>query len=386
MKEALVIVFSNLKHDARVLRQITWVKKRFRVTVICFDADETSEFTVLKITQTKLSLFRKLKLGIYLFFRLYNLAYRTFHDYHQLIPQLRNQQFDLIIANDVDALPLAFSIKNNSRIIFDAHEYAPRHFENNFVWRIFFQPFYIYLCKKYIPKTDGMLTVGKGLAAEYQKNFKINPVIITNASRYTQIEPSTSHNNKIRLVHHGIINPSRQLELMLEMMNDLDDRFTLDLILMTSDFASPKTKYYIEKFKSKASKNERIKILPSVKNNEVIKTINQYDIGVFLIPPVNFNYANTLPNKLFDFIQARLAVAIGPTPEMAEIVKQYKNGVVADDFNPKSLAAKLNELTEIDIRTLKNNSGKAASVLNSESNEIIFNQLIDKLTFEKGIM
>ena len=108
-------------------------------------------------------------------------------------------------------------------------------------------------------------------------------------------------------------------------------------------------------------------------------TINHYDIGVFLIPPINFNYANTLPNKLFDFIQARLGIAIGPTPEMASIVKSYGNGVVSDDFSPQSLGRKLNALTREDIIRFKKQSSLAAKELNAEKNEVIFNNLIDQL-------
>ena len=70
-------------------------------------------------------------------------------------------------------------------------------------------------------------------------------------------------------------------------------------------------------------------------------TINKYDMGVFLLPPINFNYENTLPNKLFDFIQARLGIAIGPTPEMAEIVNHYKIGLVSEHFTAASLASRL---------------------------------------------
>jgi hypothetical protein len=111
----------------------------------------------------------------------------------------------------------------------------------------------------------------------------------------------------------------------------------------------------------------------------VVTAINKYDMGVFLLPPVNFNYANTLPNKLFDFIQARLGIAIGPTPEMAAIVNQYQNGVVSADFQPKSLAAKLNSLRVADIARFKNQSAVAAQVLNAEKNELIFNELLLKI-------
>ncbi len=376
MKEILVLVFSNLKHDARVTRQVNFLRKQHRVTVVCFDAEDTEGVTFIRVKQTKLTPFRKALMGISLLTRQYNTAYKLFHDYGHLLESLKSKRFDLVVANDIDTLPLAFQVKGDGKVIFDAHEYAPRHFENNRIWKTFFQPFYIHLCKKYIPQVAGMLTVGKGLANEYEKNFGVKPVIITNATRYHDAIPAPVKPDTIRLIHHGIANPSRRLELMVEMMDYLDERFTLDMMLMTSDFASGQTKAFIENLKANAAKNPRIKILPPVKSHAVVTTIQPYDIGVFLLPPVNFNYENTLPNKLFDFIQARLGVAIGPTPEMASIVNQYSIGVVSEEFTPASLAKKLNALTTEQVASFKTNAGIAAKELNAERNEEIFNQLV----------
>jgi hypothetical protein len=381
MKNVLVLVFSNLKHDARVNRQVNWLKRSSRVTVVCFDSEPIHDVAIVKITQTKLSPLRKSFLALTLLLRRYSLAYKIFHNYHYLVGQLGRSTYDLVVANDIDTLPLAFRFKAG-KVLFDAHEYAPRHFENNKIWKIFFQPFYLALCAKYIPMTDAMLTVGEGLANEYAKHFGVTPAIITNATRYYEVQPSAPGPEKIRLIHHGIANQSRKLELMIEMMASLDERFTLDLILMTSDYASGKTRNYIQSLKDQVARIPSIRILPAVKSHQVVETINRYDVGVFLIPPVNFNYANNLPNKLFDFIQARLAIAIGPTPEMAGIVNKFQNGVVSEDFTPGSLAKKLNSLKREDILGFKNQSIIAAHELNAEKNEVIFNAVVDKL-FER---
>lgn len=378
MQNVLVLVFSNLRHDARVKRQIDWLRKKYAVTVVCFDAEETPGVTFIRVGQTRLTLIRKGWLALALALRAYRLAYRIFHNYGYLRKQL-DDKYDVVVANDIDTLPLAFQWKPAAKVVFDAHEYAPRHFENNRIWRTFFQPFYIHLCREYIPKTAAMFTVGEGLAKEYEANFGVKPVIITNSTRYFDLQPSPVLPDRIRLVHHGIINPSRRLELMLEMMALLDQRFTLDMILMTSDYASPQTRAYIRDFKQRAGENPRISILPSVRSDQVVETIRQYDVGVFLIPPINFNYANTLPNKLFDFIQARLAVAIGPTPEMARIVNRYGNGVVADNFEAESLAQKLNALTSGELIRFKNQSSVAARELNAEKNEATFMRVMDHL-------
>ena len=125
--------------------------------------------------------------------------------------------------------------------------------------------------------------------------------------------------------------------------------------------------------------DSRIRITPPVKSSEVVAAIRNYDIGIFLLPPVNFNYENTLPNKLFDFIQARLGIAIGPTPEMAEIVRHYNIGVVADDFTAESLAKTLNQLTKADIENFKRNATKAAKELNAEANAVKLNKMISEI-------
>ncbi len=38
MKSILILAFSNLKSDARVTRQVNFIKDHYDVTVFCFDA------------------------------------------------------------------------------------------------------------------------------------------------------------------------------------------------------------------------------------------------------------------------------------------------------------------------------------------------------------
>lgn len=379
MKHVLVITFSNLKTDSRVRRQVNSLKKNYHVTVACFDAEPAPDYRILLVKPALLTIALKLTLAILLGFRLFKSAYKTQYPYFSLSDKI-SEKTDLIIANDVETLPLAFHIadKHNCPVVFDAHEYAPRHFEDKLMWRIFFQPLNIYLCRTYIPRLAGMFTVGKGLADEYEKNFKIKATILTNASYYHELAPSQVDTNSIKLVHHGIATPSRQLELMIDMMSYLDERFSLDMYLMILSNVSSKTKNYPEKLKELAAKNPKVRILSPIKSDEIVRTINRYDIGVFLVPPVNFNYQNTLPNKLFDFIQARLAIAVGPTPEMAEIVKRYTLGVVSKDFTAQSLAKELQAITHEQLIHFKGNSSLAASDLNAEENEKILLRVIDQ--------
>jgi hypothetical protein len=379
MKTILILAFSNLKHDARVLRQLDFLAKKYAVTIACFDAVESNDYTILRIKKTNLTLSRKLASAFFLLTRFYSMAYRLLNDYAYVKTKLANQKFDLVIANDIESLPLAFEF-HGAKVLFDAHEYAPRHFEDKLSWRIFFQGYNKFLCKKFIPLTSAMTTVGEGLAKEYAKHYPVKPIVVTNASQYFDVPVQPLQENKIRLIHHGGANHSRKLELMIEMMNYLDERFTLDMMLITPPIANTKTKSYINELELLIKDPKRIKILPPKKPHEIVPFINQYDMGVFLLPPINFNYENTLPNKLFDFIQARLAIAIGPTPEMARIVNDHDLGIVSDDFTPHSLAKKLNQLTSADLVKFKSNAAKVAHELSAEQNKKIMLDIVHKLT------
>ena len=88
-----------------------------------------------------------------------------------------------------------------------------------------------------------------------------------------------------------------------------------------------------------------------------------YDIGLYSLAPNSFNARYALPNKLFDLIQARLCVAIGPSPEMKRIVEQYDCGVVAQDFTAETLAETLRALDRPRVEACRRAADAAAAEL-----------------------
>ena len=289
------------------------------------------------------------------------------------LSKFKHADFDLILANDIHTLPLAFRLSHGAKIILDAHEYAPREFDDSWKWRFFLQRYNEFLCNRYIPRVDGMITVCQGIAEEYEKNYGIHPKVVINAPFYQDLSPNQNHDKVIHMVHHGAAIPSRNIELMIETMDYLDERFHLDLILV------PSVQSYIHRLESMAEKNPRIRILPPVQMRELPRYINQYDVGIYLLKPNNFNNWHTLPNKFFEFIQARLAVAIGPSPEMVRLVKQYDCGVVAEDFTPQALASKLDQLDRERVNYYKSRSHTAAKDLCFEKSSEVLLALVNKV-------
>jgi hypothetical protein len=290
---------------------------------------------------------------------------------------LDGEDFDLVLANDLTALPLALRVSGGAPVFFDAHEYSPREFEDKLQWRLLFGRYCDSLCRRYLPQASGMVTVCRGIADEYARNYNVRVGVVHNAPDYHELHPSPVSGHRIRLIHHGAAIRSRNLECMIEMMKHLDQRFTLDLMLVGTDPS------YLAKLHRLAGSNRRISFVEPVPMSEICQRINEYDIGVFLLPPVNFNYRHALPNKFFEFIQARLGVAIGPSPEMAALLARYGCGVVADSFQPAALAAALQGLTETKVKALKWASHRAAHELNFEQEGKLLLKEVDRLLAER---
>jgi hypothetical protein len=182
-----------------------------------------------------------------------------------------------------------------------------------------------------------MTTVCEGLANAYEKEVGVKPTVITSAPDFEDIQPALvdETTQPVRMIHHGAAGSSRKIENMITMMDDLDDRFELNLML-----TQPNPRYF-QSLKRLAQGKSNIHFLPPVPMRTLPRYLNQFDIGVSLIVPTNFNYLHILPNKFFECIQARLAIAVGPSPEMARIVKEYDLGVVAENFFPHTLARHL---------------------------------------------
>jgi glycosyltransferase involved in cell wall biosynthesis len=377
MISLLILNFTDLKHDSRVSRQVQFLSEKHQVSVACYGVGNFTKVDFYQLKRPRLAIRNKLFLSFFLLLRFHSYAIKLLYGHRYLRNSLADKNFDLIICNDIESLPLAFDLGLGEKILLDAHEYSPRQFEDKLMWRVFFQPLNKFICKKFIPRVDAMTTIGNGIAREYKKNFPCNPIVINNATWFFDLKP-TDNIDKIRLIHHGGATTSRQLELMIEMMEYLDDRFTLDLMLIIPEMASAKTRNYITYLKELAKDDSRIHFKPAVKSNEVVNFINQYDVGIILVPPINFNYANGLPNKLFEFIQARLAIAIGPIPEIAEVINEYNIGIVSEDFTPKKLAQELSKLTNERLHLFKSNTALAASQLSAEKNQEVFLELVEK--------
>jgi glycosyltransferase involved in cell wall biosynthesis len=203
-------------------------------------------------------------------------------------------------------------------------------------------------------------TVSPPIVRDYAERTGVPTSLVTNAPYFRELAPSDV-SEPIRLVHVGVADERRRLEDTIDAVRRLGGRVTLDLALARDN-------EYRGRLERMAAPYDFIRVLPPVPQEELISMANGYDVGVHLMPVNLLNHLYSLPNKLFDYIQARLAVAIGPSPAMAEVVHEWDCGIVSASHSPEDFAEALSRLTVAEVTRLKQNADRAAHVLNAESN------------------
>jgi glycosyltransferase involved in cell wall biosynthesis len=358
-----------LKNDPRVFRQIDYLRKHYRVSAVGWTGPELEGVEFYKILPLSRSRLTRMRRAVE--YRLHR------YEIQPLLDIFRQKKFDLILANDLDTLPFALKIANGAKILLDTHEYAPRHFEDQWTWRFFFQGFNEYLCGTYMKQCDGIITVTPGVANEYRKNYGIEPIVITNAVDYVDLTPTPVDNEHIRIITHGAANPNRRLELMIRIMDYMDKRFHLDLMLL------PVFPKYYRRLRAAAARRNNVSVIPPVAREEIVPRTNDYDISLLVFKPYTINFRYGLGNKFFESLQARLAIVTGRSPEpQAEIVNRYGCGIVVDSFEPAEIAARLNRLTAKEIEEYKRKSHLAAGELTSQGNMEQLGRIVERLIAE----
>jgi hypothetical protein len=287
---------------------------------------------------------------------------------------LQQNKYDLIISHGIDTLTLAIKLADHKiPVIFNAHEYYPLEFEQDKEWSRTEGSRSLYFINKYLPQCQHMFCVSKLIQDKFQTHVKINSTVITNAPNFIDLKPQQVDPNKIKIIHHGIALRERDIEHMATLIDYLDERFELNFMMTMPD------KTYYEELEVKFKNNKRINFLPTVPLEQLVTFLNRFDIGYYILPPVNFNTKFALPNKLFEFIQARLCLAFGPSPEMKSIIEKYNLGVISDEFTPQSMADKLKTLSIEQINTFKTNAHKNAEELSSTGNQQKISQVIHNI-------
>jgi hypothetical protein len=365
----LILTFSPIRSDPRVLKQVELFKDKYRVTTCAYGAapDGVAEHFALPDDSRG---WPSDKVG--LISRQYGKVYDGLPAVQSARAVLPKGRFDIILANDLNTLPLALELEPVLGVHSDLHEFAPREKEDNLKWRLFIAPFMRWLCSRYLPAAASVTSVSQGIADEYLKDYGTPTGVVTNAAPYAEgsVKPV---GEKVRLIHSAAGQRYRKLENFIEAMKDAPEWLSLDMIVM------PNEPDYVAELKAQASAVPSITFREPVPYRQLVATLSEYDVSVVFLPPTNFNLKNALPNKFFEAVQARIGLIVGPSPAMVGLVEEYGLGAITEDFSAESLRMTLRSLTPEVIEGWKRAADAAARPLSAESQVVVWQEAIARI-------
>lgn len=266
----------------------------------------------------------------------------------------------LWIANDWTALPAAVAAaeKNGGCVAYDSHELATEEYAELPHWRRYRRPVVSEIERSCIVHARVVSAVSPGIARHLTGAYGLRPAALTLRNtphwRETSFRPTGEN---IRLLYHGVIGPGRGLRECVEALADLPDTVTLTLRgpVRSAELVSDLLRT------SKALRLERrLSIEPPVPMTQLVERASEFDIGLMALPGHSLHNREALPNKLFEYMMAGLALAVSDLPAMAGLVNETGAGVLFPMVSAAQIADVLRRLTPTTIDRCKQASLAAA--------------------------
>lgn len=241
----------------------------------------------------------------------------------------------ILHANDIDALLPNYLIakKLNIPLVFDSHEIftempAIQGKASQKIWRK--------LETWLLPKMRFMMTESQSYADWFKNAYGVDAVVVRNIPRKITITPDFPENNPKIILYQGAINPFRGLGQTILAMHDVDAK-----LLIAGD--GPMKKTYEEQVK-KENLGHKVQFLGKLIPTDLREVTKKADMGMSLEENGGVSYLYSLPNKVSDYIQARVPLVMINFPEMKRVYNEFKVGEMIENHDPKTISAAFNKV------------------------------------------
>jgi hypothetical protein len=295
----------------------------------------------------------------------------------KILKELELQSVDLVIAHDLELLPLLLDQKIRPMSFEKAVKHIDLHelheFRStvsgplaNFVWKLLegrLKAYHDWLMSLLRSQDIDLATVVNQSIGNWYvlNNFLSDFTEVLNAAPYLEMPFESRHDDGLKFVYHGKYSENRGLELLISASFGMKPGDTLNLML-TGERSD------VEKFQSQTlTKNPNIVFHESVPMSQVSREIAKFDVEIIFFQPIFKNREFTLPNKFFEALQGRLAIVCGPSPELVRFTKQFGNGASTSGWEARDLSRLLFSLDRPAIEAMREASHMAAKKVNTES-------------------
>lgn len=372
----LIFSYSPIANDGRVMRQVNEFANEYDVVTCGGSEQPHPDVEHVRVEYLIPRRWARL-IAVCLHLKWFWAAYWLLPIYRQTRKKLKGYDFDVVLANDLTAAGVVRSLFPAERIHFDLHEYWLGLLDNNESWVKLRVPFHRYLLNKYVVGARSFSTVSRVIADRYEAEFGFASEVVTNASTLRDL-PTREATAPLRMVHSGAAKPARRIELMMEAAAKNSIGATLDLYLTGEG-----SKYYDSLVKLADQLGDKVRFNPPVPHAQLVDTLNKFDVGLTILPPTTTNIRLCLPNKFFDYVQARLAIITGPTEAMSELTKRYELGIVTADFSVEHIMKAIDSLDSETVMSYKRNADTNAEKLSAGPQIAKWKTLIEQIIDNK---
>lgn len=257
----------------------------------------------------------------------------------KVLMRFRSRGYSLICCHSLACLPVSFLLAklNKASLIYEPHELET---ETARVPRGPVRCIARWTERLLARQAHAVIVVGREIASWYRKELGLKRVLVVmNCPPRADWRQSDLIRQTVKsspdlpiFLYQGILSEGRGLESTIAAFRHLEHEAVL---VMVGDGS------YRERLRAQARGLRNVFILPAVPPVELHRWTSSADFGLSLIEPISRSYEYCLPNKLFEYLMARLPVLVSATTEQSRIVEDFGVGRVCSRIDPADIRSEV---------------------------------------------
>jgi glycosyltransferase involved in cell wall biosynthesis len=142
------------------------------------------------------------------------------------------------------------------------------------------------------------------------------------------------------ILYQGVLNPGRGLKMIIDSSQYLEENINFVII---GD--GPQKKELLQYFED-TFERKNVFFMEKVSFSSLIKYTTSADLGILLIESFNLSKKLTLPNKVFEYMNAGIPFITNQLPEASKIAKDEDCGYVINDSTPEKIGKQINQIVK----------------------------------------
>lgn len=263
--------------------------------------------------------------------------------------EARHMKADVISCHDIAYLFIGWlstiGLRKKPLLIYDSHEFECERVDR----RSGFLRFMIKNMERFLMKRCAFsIMVNDSIADAVQDlhHLKDRPIVVRNIPENWKLNSDAiAENRRLFLqknnlpqdtfisMYHGVLSEGRGIENSIRAIAETNGTV---LIILGNAVSGEKEEY--EQLAKECGVKERVFFHEAVPHNELYKYVGMADVGLVMIENACKSYYLSLPNKLFENIQAMTPVIGSDFPEIKRIIADYGVGLCTSPDKPGEIA------------------------------------------------